>query len=59
VALLPHAGFVFATPVFLCASGFVQGEEIRKWWKAVVVSSVATTAALYYVFVVLLNVPLP
>lgn len=59
VALLPHAGFVFATPAFLCASGFVQGEDVRKWWKAVVVSSVATTAALHYVFVVLLNVPLP
>jgi hypothetical protein len=59
VALLPHAGFIFATPVFLCVSGFVQGEDLRKWWKAVVVSSVATTAALYYVFVVLLSVPLP
>lgn len=59
VALLPHLGFVFVTPAFLCASGLVQGEEVRNWWKAVVVSSLATTAALYYVFVVLLGVPLP
>ena len=59
VALLPHLGFVFVTPAFLCVSGLVQGEGVRRWWKAVVVSSVATTAALYYVFVVLLNVPLP
>jgi hypothetical protein len=59
VVLLPHLGFVFVTPAFLCASGVVQGEDVRRCWKAVVVSSVATTAALYYVFVVLLNVPLP
>lgn len=59
VALLPQCGFLAATPAFLCASGLLQGEDVRRWWKAVVVSSVATTAALYYVFVVLLSVPLP
>jgi putative tricarboxylic transport membrane protein len=59
VALLPHAGFLTTTPVFLTIAGIVIADSVSYWWKKVVISSVVTTGALYYLFAVLLNVPLP
>ncbi|KYZ75958.1 hypothetical protein AXX12_05825 [Anaerosporomusa subterranea] len=59
VALLPHIGFLTTTPVFLTIAGIVIADSISYWWKKVVISSFVTTGALYYLFAVLLNVPLP
>lgn len=59
IAILPHLGFLAATPLFLTACGLVISQDIKQGWKAVVLSSIATTGALYLVFSILLNVPLP
>jgi hypothetical protein len=59
ILILPYLGFLAATPLFLLLSGFLLAEDIRKWWKKILVSSVVSTGSLYYLFAVLLNVPLP
>ena len=59
VILLPIAGFIATTPVFLVVNGLAMADSARAWWKKLCVSATITTAALYYLFAVLLNVPLP
>jgi len=59
VFLLPVLGFLVTTPAFLAATGLVLADSIRRWWKAVTVTAILTTGALYILFVHLLNVPLP
>jgi hypothetical protein len=59
VAVLPRLGFVVATPAFLSAAGLALAGEAGRWWRAVVISAVVTTAAVHYLFSILLDVPLP
>ena len=59
IALLPRAGFLVMTPLFLVACGLVLNEEVKPRWKTLVLSSLGTTGVLYTVFSILLNVPLP
>lgn len=56
---LPHLGFLVTTPLFLLLSGFLLADDIRKWWKRILISSLISTGSLYYLFAILLNVPLP
>ncbi len=59
VALLPRVGFLVSTPAFLMVAGLLLAEDARRWWKAVLISAALTTGAVYYLFGVLLDVPLP
>ncbi len=57
--ILPIAGFLVTTPSFLFVSGLIVADDLRKWWKTVLVSSVVTTGVIYVLFSVMLKVPLP
>lgn len=59
ILILPSIGFLVSTPLFLLLAGFLLSDDIRKWWKKILISSVLSTGSLYYLFAVLLNVPLP
>lgn len=59
VGLMPLVGFLASTPVFLVVTGLAMADSARQWWKKLCLSSVITTGAIYYLFAVLLNVPLP
>jgi uncharacterized membrane protein YeaQ/YmgE (transglycosylase-associated protein family) len=59
VVALPHAGFIATTPVFLLVNGLVMADSAKEWWKKLCISATITTAAVYYLFAVMLNVPLP
>ena len=59
VIVLPLAGFLATTPAFLTAAGLLLAGDIRQWWKKICISAAISTGALYYLFSVLLNVPLP
>jgi putative tricarboxylic transport membrane protein len=54
--LLPSAGYLVATPLFVAAAMLLFGE--RKWYRVVLVS-ILTTAVLYGVFRMVFRVPLP
>ena len=60
--VMPLAGFLGTTPVFLFGMGMYmayKAGEGKFWWKKLMLSSLATTGVLYYLFAQLLNVPLP
>lgn len=59
LALMPRVGFFMATPVFLFCLGLYMAGDFKNWWKKLVLSSLITTGALYYLFAQMLNVPLP
>lgn len=59
IILLPILGFLVMTPVFLVVGGLLLADDIKQWWKKVCISAVVCTGGLYYLFGVLLNVPLP
>jgi putative tricarboxylic transport membrane protein len=59
VGLMPYVGFIVTTPVFLVVTGLAMADSARLWWKKLCLSAAITTAAVYYLFAVMLNVPLP
>ncbi len=59
VVAMPYVGFIATTPVFLLATGLAMADSAKDWWKKLCLSATLTTAAVYYLFAVMLNVPLP
>lgn len=59
LVIMPLMGFMAATPLFLFGMGIYMSGDFRGWWKKLVLSSLLTTGALYYLFAQMLNVPLP
>ena len=59
LAVMPLAGFLITTPVFLLLTGLYMSDDWKAWWKKLTISSLVTSGVLYYLFAELLHVPLP
>jgi hypothetical protein len=59
LALLPELGYLVTMPCYLTITGLLIVGDIRSKLKEIIATSIGATVALYALFAVLLNVPLP
>ena len=59
LGMLPYLGFLITMPCYLTVSGLLIAGDIRNFYKQIIISSIISTVALYLLFSLLLNVPLP